>query len=318
MHKYPQEPIDLVVLEEAADWLTRIGAEDVSPDDYQALERWRQQSPMHQAAWQRAELVMADFTQACHPIARQTIENLEQPERRQSLKALALLLVTAPVIGWMGYQTMPWREWQSDIRTAKGEMRTLDLEDGTQLILNTDTAVNIDYSVDARRITLIAGEVRITTGHIASTPFIVQTTEGQLKPLGTRFSVYHELGQTQVAVFDGRVEIRTTHAGAAVVLAGEQRRFNRDLIQSAQSTIEPTSLWEHGMLLAQGMPLGDLIEQLSRYRHGILRCDATVAMQSVSGAFPVTDSDLSLRLIEQSLAVQVRYITPWWVTVKAL
>lgn len=72
------------------------------------------------------------------------------------------------------------------------------------------------------------------------------------------------------------------------------------------------------MLLAQDMPLGSLISELSRYRTGILRCDPAVANQPVSGAFPVTDTDASLTLLAKTLPITVSYRTPWWVTVQGL
>lgn len=234
------------VLEEAADWLTLLGSGEATTEDHQALAHWRSKSPMHQQAWQRAEAIMGDFRQASAPVARETLSRVDHSGRRQALKTLALLLLAAPV-GWSGYRYLPWPQWQADLRTAKGEQQTHQLDDGSQLVLNTDTAVAINFSSQQRRIQLLAGEMRIITGADSAhnkRPFVVQTAEGQLTPLGTRFTVRQFDGHSQLAVFDGRVQIQPNHGSqSAIVNAGEQRLFSQSEIQPVHPASENRSLW---------------------------------------------------------------------------
>lgn len=313
-------PIDPKVLEEAADWLTLLHSGEASLIDRQNLALWQNRSAMHQHAWQRAEAVMAQFSQVSAPVTRGTLSRIDSLSRRQTLKALAVALIAAPTAA-LTIGRLPWQEWQSDVYTATGEQKALTLADGTELQLNTATAVDIAFSDAQRRLTLKQGEIRITTGRDtapAYRPFIVSTAHGQLRALGTRFTVRQSEHDILLAVFDGAVEIAPTQLPTrTVVSAGAQRRFSKGALHPAGPASENTLLWERGMLMANAMPLGELIAELSRYRSGILRCDPAVASLTVSGAFPVGNIDTSLDLLEKTLPITVSQISPWWVTIKA-
>jgi transmembrane sensor len=65
------------------------------------------------------------------------------------------------------------------------------------------------------------------------------------------------------------------------------------------------------------MPLGELVQELARYRPGYLGCAPEVAQLQVSGAFALDDTDQALAALAASFAVQVRYRTRYWVQVEA-
>lgn len=73
----------------------------------------------------------------------------------------------------------------------------------------------------------------------------------------------------------------------------------------------------HGVLVAESMPLGDLVAELARYRRGILRCDPAVAGLRAIGIYSLRDTDRALDNLARSLPVSVRRLTPWWVTVQS-
>ena len=311
--------IDPAILKEAAGWLVRFQSETLSPSDREAFERWRARSAAHAAAWQRAEDMLRGFGQVPPRIAGETLRRLDRPGRRQALRALAGLLVLGPA-AWLGGRELPWREWSADARTATGEQRRMELADGTQLVLNTASAVDIDYTAQQRTLWLRAGEILLTTGRDTprlQRPFVVQTAQGAIRALGTRFMVRDEGSVVRVAVFEGAVEIRPMSAGgsATVLPAGQQTVFNGREVQPQAAVDATAASWEQGMLAARNWRLADLVDELGRYRRGVLRCDPAVAGLRVSGAFPLNDIDASLRLLEKTLPVRVRRITPYWTTV---
>lgn len=310
------DAIDPSILQEAAGWLVRCQSETLSASDYQALALWRGRSAQHDAAWRRAAGMMRDFGQVPPGIGRDTLRGLERPKRRQAVRALAGLLVLGPA-AWLGYRALPWQEWRADLRTATGEQRSLDLVDGTRLVLNTASAADIDYTPRQRTIWLRAGEILLTTGHDpARRPFVVQTGQGAIRALGTRFMVRDEGDAIRVAVFEGAVEIRPAANDMPVVLsARSQTVFNASEVEPQWQADASSASWEQGMLAVQNWRLTDLIDELGRYRRGLLRCDPAVAGMRVSGAFPLRDVDASLRLLEKTLPVRIRRITPFWVTI---
>ncbi|WP_454696196.1 FecR domain-containing protein [Achromobacter aegrifaciens] len=311
--------IDPAILKEAAGWLVRFQSESLSPSDREAFDRWRARSAAHAAAWQRAEDMLRGFGQVPPRIAGDTLRRLDRPQRRQALRALAGLLVLGPA-AWLAGRELPWREWSADARTATGEQRRIELADGTQLVLNTASAVDIDYTAQQRTLWLRAGEILLTTGRDTpqlQRPFIVQTAQGAIRALGTRFMVRDEGSAVRVAVFEGAVEIRPMSARdiATLLPAGQQTVFNAREVQPLAAVDATVASWEQGMLAARNWRLADLVDELGRYRRGVLRCDPAVAGLRVSGAFPLNDTDASLRLLEKTLPVRVSRITPYWTTV---
>ncbi|MCY1507042.1 Protein FecR [compost metagenome] len=311
--------IDPAILKEAAGWLVRMQSENLSVSDRAAFDRWRACSAEHAAAWARAEEMLRGFGQLPPRIAGDALRRLDSPGRRQAMRALGGVLVLAPA-AWWGARELPWRAWSADARTMTGERRSMELADGTQLVLNTASAVDIDYTPQQRLLWLRTGEILLTTGKDPAPvqrPFIVRTRLGAIRALGTRFMVRDEGDTVRVAVFEGAVEIRPASAGATPLLlpAGQQTVFNeREARLPAPADLSAAS-WEQGMLAVRNWALADLVDELGRYRRGVLRCDPAVAALRVSGAFPLSDIGASLRLLESTLPVKVKSITPYWTTV---
>ena len=319
----PTCAMDPGILEQAADWLVLLQSGEATEQDLAALAQWRARSPAHEAAWQRAEAVLGTFARVPAQLGRDTLQRLPRAPRHNRRQLLSLLAIAAPT-GWLLWQYGPWQQ-QADYQTATGQQQTIDLADGSQLVLNTATKVDVAFTQTARTITLLAGEIMLTTGKDAAwpaaqpkRPLTVRTTHGSLQPIGTRFAARLLADGTQVSVFEGTVQVRSAQSGqTAAVPAGQQLRFNATELQTQHAVDATSGLWATGMLLAQDMRLGDLIAELARYQHGLLRCDPAVAQLLVSGAFPVGDIAASLRVLEQSLPVRIARPVPYWVTVKA-
>lgn len=311
---------DTAVLEEAAGWLVRFQSETLSAADRAAFERWRGRSAAHAAAWARVEDMLRSFGQVPPDLGARTLRQLERPGRRQALRSVAGLLLLGPA-AWLAWRALPWHEWSADARTATGEQRRMQLADGTRLLLNTATAVDIQYTAEQRVIWLRAGEILLTTGKDPAPvhrPFIVRTAQGSVQALGTRFMVRDERDGIRVAVFDGAVAIRPAASDAQRVLrAGQQTVFDAQRIEPESAVDTALVSWEDGMLAARNWRLADLVAELARYRRGFLRCDPAVAELRVSGAFPLNDIDAGLRLLEKTLPVRIQRMTPYWVTVAA-
>lgn len=311
---------DTALLKEAADWAMTFQYGAPTESERQAFDHWRRQSPAHDAAWARAQTVFDTFNQVHDGIGKDALEHLKHSNnsRRRSLRMLITLLTVVPT-GWLAWRHTPWREWTADVATATGERRTLELPDGSRLVLNTASAVNIAFNTTERRIRLVAGEILITTHTDPAPvhrPFLVDTPHGGVRALGTRFSMRHlNQDHCHVAVFQGAVEIASMSGFTRTLQAGEQTTFN--VIEANQPTpVENNAtLWEQGMLLAQNMRLGDVITEMSRYRPGMLGCDPAVAELRVSGAISLTDTDAGLALLASELPLRIEYYTRYWVMV---
>jgi transmembrane sensor len=178
----------------------------------------------------------------------------------------------------------------------------------------------VDFGPALRRVSLRAGEILVQTAPDAAVPprpFVVETAQGRLRALGTRFAVRQLDGASLVAVFEGAVEVRPGDAPDAglVVQAGEQVRF----ASGGAGAVRPAELvrasWARGVLVAEDMRLADFLAELSRYRRGHLACDPAVADVRIVGTYSLVDTDRVLAALADTLPVRVRRPLPWWVEI---
>jgi transmembrane sensor len=207
----------------------------------------------------------------------------------------------------------------ADHSTATGERRETVLADGTRLLLNTASAVDVRYTAAERLIVLRAGEILVRSApDAAGRPLRVRTAEGTVRAIGTRFTVRQHSVHTTVAVLEGMVELTPAQAPHAAqrLSAGEQGRFTATAVSPPAPLQDGTAAWADGMLVADSMPLPDFLAELGRHRPGVLRCAPDAADLRVSGTYPLANTDRVLAALTLSLPVQVRSRTRWWVVME--
>ena len=87
-------------------------------------------------------------------------------------------------------------------------------------------------------------------------------------------------------------------------------------VRPDRSVDATAAAWTKGVLVADNLPLGDFLDQLARYRHGVIRYDQSAADLRLVGAYPLADTDRILAAIEDTLPVRITRLTPWWVRVQ--
>lgn len=317
-------PIDPAIVQRASEWMARLWSGEASDDDKAACEQWRALRPDHERAWNRLQLMEDKLHGIPREIARHALREpavTAYTTRRQALKLLGLITVA----GGAMYQVRESDTWEfafSDYSTQTGEIREIALVDGTHIILNTATAIDVYFDNQERRIILRSGEILITTAPDYATayrPFRVQSRQGMIEALGTRFIVRQDADVSRVTVFEGTVEIHPEHAidTAVRVDAGQHTTFSVKQVMSPITVQESAAAWSRGVLVAENMRIADFLAELSRYRSGLLRCDSAVADLRVTGVFPLHDTDRALLNLTLGLPVRVVYRTRYWVTVQA-
>lgn len=308
---------DSDAIKAAASWMARLLADDATEQDTINCQQWRDQSLVHEQAWQRMCKITAKLASLPKGTGVQVLEKVNQSviSRRHFLNILAVVGVTAT---WLGAsQTRLGRSLQAQYRTGADETRTFTLEDGTSLTLNIDTAVDVDFSVEKRQIQLHQGEILLNTGHESPRrQFLVNTHFGQLVALGTEFCVRQYEHDARVTVIDGAVEVYTATDGKPQrVNAGQQTRFDNNMIAHPEPLQNAAISWSHGKLVAERMRVADFIEEIGRYRPGFTLYDSAVADLTISGVFSLHDTDLALQSLASSLSVDLQYRTAYWVKV---
>lgn len=313
-------------LQQAANWYVLLQDENPTAQMHAQWRQWLDQHAEHQAAWHYVERIGQRFAplQGERQLAGRVLKasGERQLSRRQGLKSL-LVLSGGLLLGWGTWRGTPLprlvQGWSADYSTSTAETREAILADGSHLWLAAVSAVDADFGPDQRLLRLRFGEVLVDTAKdAAQRPFLVETEHGRLRALGTRFAVKQLGDATRLNVYGGAVEIHTADSGERLVLqAGQRADFTRLGIGEIAAAQTAGESWVRHVLTAEDMPLGQLIEELGRYRHGHLGCDPAVAQLPVMGAFPLDDTDQALRLLAAALPVKVQRLASWWVSIEA-
>lgn len=311
--------MDARILDEAAHWLALLHATGFSAAQQAELAQWRSLSATHEAVWQRMEQLQLRMDGVPPAVGMAVLDRPRNAgSRRHLLRATALAIAT-PMLGWFAYRHLPWQVWNADFSTATGETRELTLADRSRVLLNTASAISTRFDGEARRVHLHAGEILVETAHdraYQALPFMVQTDHGQLRALGTRFTVRKHAHSTTLAVLQGAVQVTPAQSSQSLVVqAGEQVNFDSRQTGAITPLSAHTDAWARGVLYAQDMRLDDFLAELQRYRPGVLQCVPDIANLRVSGVFQLRDTDRILELLTQTLPVRTQTRTRYWVTV---
>ena len=202
-----------LIEEQAAAWIARLQADDVSADDKARFAAWYAAHPLHARAYDELGATWTRFARAA-PLVQAVAfgESMRAGDRRRFMPragwAVAASLLAAVLIGAIGFIAPDSSE--SEFRTAIGQRSTVTLEDGSTLELNSDGYVRVEYSRAARLIHLERGEAFFTVAHDTARPFWVASGDSRVRAVGTAFNVdLHQRG-ISVTVSEGTAELHVT------------------------------------------------------------------------------------------------------------
>ena len=298
------------VAEQAVHWLMEMQQGKLSPRQQLAWQQWLEAHSEHRRAWEHIQRVNQRLRGVVSPLAHAALNGPKSGSRRQALKLL-LILGGGSAVTWGMREHNPLPSLLADYRSPVGQRRKIALGAGDQLQLNTSSAADVDGA--QRLIRLLEGEILLT----ASQSFEVRTAQGILKTRDARLNVRQFVDRTQVALFEGRVELTANGRAPMLLPVARQLSFTSAAVSDARPLDANSGAWADGMLVAAHMRLGDFLDELGRYRRGQLSCDRKVADLLISGTYPLDDSERILDLLEISLPVKVKRFTRYWVTVEA-
>nr|WP_243433162.1 FecR family protein [Pseudomonas sp. 58(2021)] len=289
-----------------------------SPLEREEFAKWHAANEEHARAWRQLGMLDQRFSVANGPARSALLQSREGIRRRVRKLGNGLASVVA-VVGLTLFAAdhyLPLDYWLADQRTATGEQRTVRLADGTVVNLNTHSAMDVRFDEKQRLIVLQEGEILIETGHGDARPFIVETAEGSMRALGTRFLVKREDAGTRLSVLQSAVAAHPQSDPQEQILReGQQVLIRNNGLDSVVALNPGVDAWTRGMLVVDNARLEDLVHELGRYRRGHLGISPEVADLHITGSFPLHDTDKALNALLPTLPVQIEQHTPWWVTV---
>jgi len=294
---------------EAATWIARLRDEQRDPNLEAQFRGWLDKSEEHQRAFARMSQVWEEAGNirmragAVIPAARK--ERASRFHRRTASLAASLILVA---VGAVYY----WRD--GVFETGVGQEKTRLLRDGTRIVLNTDTRIEVNYDEHARRVRLIRGEAWFEVSKRPTWPFIVRVGDREIRALGTSFIVRHdEVQDLSVTLVDGRISVAPIAQNDAVPLQAPQflAPGERLVVSRHQATamdrpeLSRITAWERGRVEFEETPLKDATIEMNRYNTiRISVPDAEVAQLRIGGIFHAGDSDEFIRIVTAALGLR--------------
>lgn len=299
--------------QDAATWDARLRAPDITDAEKVAFEKWCLQSPENQQAFDDLQSLLHALSEAQQGpeilALREAARDYSAPAGQRWLqvwlpRVAALIVVCLAGLAYLVPSNVSTtkKALTPSFETAVGERSTANLEDGSIMVLNTDTVVDVAFSPVQRLVTLQRGQALFEVAKDTSRPFVVVAGEQRITAIGTIFDVRLTEHKVLVTLVEGIVEVQpetspnallTSEAAAASPI---RMRPGEQLITPVVSTsapptmqradVEHATIWREGRIFFDDVPLSTAITEMNRYSTTQIHLDgSTTANYRVSGMF---------------------------------
>lgn len=306
------------LLDEALDWIVRLKTGEPTRADVEALQRWRDQSVAHEAAFKKAAGIYRHASIATRELAGQSTKiEAAGAMRRSPSKVLArrAFLSGSIAVATAGYLIVrpPLGLWPSleelsaDYRTGKGEHRKIAVRPGVSMELNTQTSIALREAQNETRIELISGEASVAATQPSSKPLVMLAANGRITAAEADFNARCLDGVVSVTCLNGAVDV--VQDGKEVrLLKAQQVSYSSGGIE-ASAPVDPAQVtaWQAGLLIFRDRPLSEVVDEVNRYRSGkIIITNADLKRRIVNGTFQISKLDDFVPQVQQLFGAQAR------------
>lgn len=309
------------LIDSATRWYVLLRSGQATAGDWRRYEQWRAADPRHDALCRQLETRLGVFqVPQAQGVSGQVLQQaLEAPSSRRHVLQVALAGAGVAVGAMLLAKPLglPLTELTADIRTGTGERRTVMLDDGSELLLNAQSAADIQFDPQRRLVRLREGELLAKVASDRIRPFLIQTDQARLRADGNRFLVRERAGQGQVVALNGAVEIDGQNGERLQLAAGHEVHYDRAGFGPVQTSNAGATAWVDGFLQVRDRPLAEVIDALRPYHNGVLRLDPAVAGLRVSGLYRLDNPQQILDTLARTLPIHITRRTGLWVIVNA-
>ncbi|MCW1430764.1 FecR family protein [Novosphingobium sp. JCM 18896] len=325
--------IEGAVIEQAALWHERLARDPQRTRN--ALDAWLVASPAHAQAFAEVEATLAIARDAADDpgllaLRHQTLARValrRRPWYGSRAVAAAVALVLAVPTVWLGYPYVATlasgdaEVTSQHYRTAIGNRRTIQLADGSEVTLNTDTALDVAYSARERRLVLQRGQALFKVTKDAARPFTVTSGLRQVTAHGTEFDVRVDADLFRVALLEGSVSVTAPadkQAGRIMLKPNEVLTARGNRIAVDSEDVHALASWREGLLVLHDRDLRSAAAEMNRYdaRH-IEFADERTARMRISGAFRLGDTKAFAEALTDVLPIETAESTSNRIVLKA-
>ena len=348
MKTKPQFP-GATLEEQAGYWVLNQHSPEWTPAQERELQTWLAQSDNHRQEyaralklWQRLEQLKSVSFPAREAAGQVRAKQLRKRQRVKTALRTAGGSAVAVIIA-IGANDFISTDWYS---TAKGQQQRVTLADGTEINLNTETALRVKVTNTQRTVYLTQGEAFFSVAHDDSKPFNVIAANGRIHDIGTRFNVYTQQNNTQVTVTDGEVEIISEptdnrewswlksvmqtarqrffndygNQPGIHVTAGQQLAYNTlgEIGTQTKTDTRRITAWKDGRLVFELAPLAEVMAQIARYHPVEFQfADERLKKIKVSASFDTHNLHLILNALQATFPIKAQWLDDRRITIAA-
>lgn len=315
----PDDGIPARARAQAEYWLVRRLDSDARSERSAGFERWLAADPLHVAAYREAEGLWALGLEAArHPdivAAANRARHVVSPHAARAwfapAFAIASLLMVLGVLGisWWGAPS----QVVASYATPTGGQQTVSLQDGSTLLLDTDSAVNVRDGARAVAVDLLRGRVEFHVRHRPGRVFVVRAGGGLVTDLGTTFQVgIGSGGKVDVVLIEGSVAVAAPHAKVTLT-SGEALQFSRAGVVEPvhRADLQAAVAWTHGEIAARDWRLSRLLAEMNRYSDTkIVVRGGGLDRVRITGTFRAGDQDTLVKVLETGWPIRARFVSP--------
>jgi transmembrane sensor len=304
--------------QDAAAWVARLGSDQRTRADDEAFEAWLSADPAHAGDYAaHAELwsglsALTGDTEARAVLMGGKAAPRPMVNRRIAMGGFGAAAAAASLAVFAAPQIDRLR---GVYRTRKGQQRQVILADGSRLMLDTDTRIDVRFSDADRRLVLEKGRAHFKVAKDAARPFRVFVGDDEVRALGTAFDVRKDGAGAKVTLEEGTVAVYRAagprvdgvRAPAAVLKPGEQARLTKTApIKVAAVDVSREQAWRFGRMVLDNAPLGEAVEDLNRYGgRQVVLADPALAQMKVSGVFHTRDPDAFVEAMTAAFPIRL-------------
>ncbi|NMY02872.1 DUF4880 domain-containing protein [Pseudomonas sp. WS 5059] len=283
-HELAHEVLQHAAMDQALDWL--IALQCPQPGQQAEFQAWLDADPSHAQAFAKAQ---AAWCGAPVHSAAVALNAPRKPSAWRRIKPHWKPLATAAVLllGLFSFSNLPVR-LQADHLTVVGERQRLQLDDGSKVLLNTNSAFSSTIDEHQRIARLYQGEAFFEVAANRGLPLQIDAGPVRASVSDTAFAVRYLNGEAQVQVQRGDVDLSTTFGNNRVRLsAGESIRVGpKGFGQPAKLDATKELAWVQGRLVFENCPMSEVLAELRRYYPGwIVNTNEQLASVAVTGNY---------------------------------
>ena len=239
-------------------------------EEVQQLMDWYHVASVEEVAWPVAHAKEKD------DVYQRMLDRLQAtiPGKRDNLYWLTPLRAAAVLLVILGAATLFYlwpasRLTYTTLTNSSGQIRHVQLPDGSMVWLNAATTLRYANSFEQNRQLQLDGEAYFDVKHDAAHPFIVESGGLDITVLGTRFNIqgYSAANRTIISLLQGKVSIASAEKELVVLEPGTQMEWDRSTKKINTKPTDTTEVvaWKTGKLQFQGQPLDEIVQTLERW-----------------------------------------------------